>query len=199
MPGILRPRGTSRLTSERNDVDPLITLPSRPQRSDSHTKGRQGVARPSVIPFPTQVDPGEHDLAYQSHAIDVDRHGRATCQVTLASGPRLWLGEATGCASEDRRVPLVGRAAVDAVSKVLEINQEKSQNLNLHGVKEIMALGRCFVLVAVQAVRDREAIASAGVSEVEDSREAAVIAATLQATDRWVRRRGRNAGATRSP
>lgn len=161
--------------------------------------GPAGLPSSTVIPFPILAAPEEHELAYQSHAIDVDRHGRATCEVVLSEGPRTWRGTATGRASEDRRLSLVGRASVDAVSRVPGIGAERIQNLNLHGVKELVALGRCFVLVAVQAVRDRETIESAGVSEVEDSREAAAIAATLQATDRWVRGPGRSKGATRSP
>ena len=128
--------------------------------------------------------PTQADLEYESHILETDRWGRTGAVVTLCREGASWRGTARGVVSRSR-LELIAEATLDAVSQLPEIGAGKIQMLKLHGVKEVGALGRCFVLVAVHAVRDREAVASAGVSEVEDSRESAAIAATLQATGRW--------------
>ena len=61
--------------------------------------------------------------------------------------------------------------------------------LALDGVKMVEAFDRSYVLVGVNAILMREVAGLAGASAVEDTAERAVILATLQAIDRWVRGR----------
>ena len=62
-------------------------------------------------------------------------------------------------------------------------------SLQLDGVKTVEAFDRRFVLVAVHALAGREVRALSGAASIEESSDRAVILATLQATDRWVRGR----------
>jgi hypothetical protein len=61
--------------------------------------------------------------------------------------------------------------------------------LALDGVKMVEAFDRSYVLVGVNAIHKREVAGLSGASVVEDTAERAVILATLQAIDRWVRGR----------
>ena len=125
-------------------------------------------------------------LVYESHSVELDRYGMATVRVTLGQAGVHHLGEARGGGSKEHRLRLIAKATLSAINGIPHTDFRRFQSLNLHGVKEVKAFGRCFVLVAVHAVRDREAVALTGLGPVEDSREAAAIAATLQATDRWI-------------
>ena len=170
-----------------------ISTPRRratPRRAQSFPGQSEGYRSPGVrdrsSEGPLARRPTHPDLEYESHTLETDRWGRTTAVVTLSREGALWRGTARGVASRSR-LQLMAEATVDAISQLPDIGSGRTQSLSLHGVKEVSALGRCYVLVAVHAVRDREAVASAGASAVEDSREAAAIAATLQATGRWTR------------
>ena len=142
-----------------------------------------------VLPFPRPDAPiVAHDgPSLERFSLESDRYGFSRASVALQWQGRTHTGESGKGRSQERRVELVTHAALEAVSSILHSSPGRTQSLRLHGVKEINAFGRCYVLVAVLAVRDRETRASSGVAPVEDSREAAAIAATLQATDRWIR------------
>ncbi|MGI9629289.1 MAG: hypothetical protein ACR2QM_20875 [Longimicrobiales bacterium] len=152
--------------------------------------GEAGKAEPQVIPFPPPLESSEvakySGVACDSYAVEVDRNGMALATVVLSRNDEAQVGEARGTSSTERRPRLIAEATLAAVSSFSNLGPRRFQNLRLHGVKEVTVFGRCLVLVAVHAVRDREMISSTGTADVEDSRESAVIAATLQATDRWV-------------
>ena len=61
--------------------------------------------------------------------------------------------------------------------------------LALDGVKLVEAFDRDFAMVGVNAIHGREIASLAGATAVEDTPDRAVILATLQAIDRWVRGR----------
>ena len=57
------------------------------------------------------------------------------------------------------------------------------------GVRTVDAFDRSYVLVGVTAIHQRNVAELAGASALGDTPERAVILATLQAIDRWVRGR----------
>jgi len=74
-----------------------------------------------------------------------------------------------------------------ALVQELEAFPGRRVTLALDGVKLVDAFDREFALVAVHAISGREVTPLAGTCEVERSPDRAVILATLQATDRWIR------------
>ena len=61
--------------------------------------------------------------------------------------------------------------------------------LTLDGVKVFDAFDRSYVLVSVHALSGRQVTHLSGTAQVDDTPDKAVIMASLQATDRWVRGR----------
>jgi hypothetical protein len=80
------------------------------------------------------------------------------------------------------------RAIESAVSAAREADAN-SVALSLDGIKLVDAFDRKFVLVAVHALHGRDVTALSGASTLDDNSDRAVILATLQATDRWIRGR----------
>src|SRR5690606_14510856 len=83
---------------------------------------------------------------------------------------------------------LRGLEAAVAASRNEE-HDERSIALALDGVKLVDAFEQTYALVAVHAIGGREVIRLSGAAIVDGPPDRAVILATLQATDRWVRGR----------
>jgi hypothetical protein len=101
-------------------------------------------------------------------------------------------GEAAGTDLPRTRLEAVASAPLRAVEAALTAHDEELRGdftLALDGVKLLDAFERAYVLVAVHAITGREVTPLAGAATVADAPDRAVILATLQATDRWVRGR----------
>jgi hypothetical protein len=87
----------------------------------------------------------------------------------------------------------VARATLAATTEILDFLREGTAKpavtLALDGVTVVEAFDREYVLVGVNAIQEREIASLAGASAVQDTSDRAVIMATLQAVDRWVRGR----------
>lgn len=121
------------------------------------------------------------------YSIERDRFHRLAVTVVLNYQGFQVSGAHSGPAEVHLRDLVIAKATLKALSHLPARMGRKDQNLTLHGVKEVKAVGRCFVLVAVQSVQDRETKTLAGATQVEDSRDLAVIRATIQAVDRRIR------------
>lgn len=120
---------------------------------------------------------------------------RLKVQVSVEWRGERFDGEATGADLSRSRLETLANATLRAVEQAVdpEIADQGGEGvaLALDGVKLMDAFDRSFVLVAVHAIRGRSVTSLAGAAGVDDSRDRAVILATLQATDRWVRGRVR--------
>ena len=138
---------------------------------------------------------GLNRLLFRGHQVETERSHGARHRVEIE-----WKGErhaGTSIAADLPRTRLeaVSRATLDAVMAALasKIEEDGTRSngvaLALDGVKVVDAFDRRFVLVAVNAMAERDIFPLAGAAVVEVSTDRAAILATLQATDRWVRGR----------
>ena len=154
--------------------------------------------RPSAEPEPAvrllpELPAGQHRVLFYAHQVETERAHRVRVAVSLAWEGSEYQGEAMGADLSRSRLDAVAKATLAAIEEILgEIDHglpKSGVSLALDGVKVVEALDRDYVLVGVNAIYDREITALAGASAVEDTPDRAVVLATLQATDRWVRGR----------
>jgi hypothetical protein len=101
-------------------------------------------------------------------------------------------GEAIGTDVPRLRMESVATATLRAVEWAIAAAGEVARAdlmLALEGVRVVEAFDRQYALVGVQAMRGRELTPLSGASPIEGSSDTAIILATLQATDRWIRGR----------
>lgn len=126
------------------------------------------------------------------HEVDAvgPRELRIRVQVQWAGGDH-FEGTAMGADLPKTRLDMVARATLRAMESCVKAEEacDGAFTLALDGVRELDAFERRYVLVSVHAITGREVTALAGSAGVSDSPERAVILATLQASDRWVRGR----------
>lgn len=126
------------------------------------------------------------------HEVDAvgPRELRVRVQVQWAGGDR-FEGTAIGVDLPKSRLDMVSRATLRALESCVKAEEgcDGAFTMALDGVRELDAFERRYVLVSVHAITGREVTALAGSAGVSDSPERAVILATLQASDRWVRGR----------
>jgi hypothetical protein len=79
--------------------------------------------------------------------------------------------------------------AVEAIANANGLRAGADLAVSLDGVKTVDAFDRRFALVAVHAIVRGHLTTLTGSAAIHDSPDKAVILATLQATDRWVRGR----------
>ncbi|MFC1574799.1 hypothetical protein ACFL3Z_01840 [Gemmatimonadota bacterium] len=132
-------------------------------------------------------------ILFLRHQVATERGHRLRVSVTVEWDGHEYLGEAMGTDLPRSRLETVAKATLDAIEQALNDMAggaaEDGLTLALDGVKVVEAFDRDYVLVGVNAIHQREIAALAGASAVEDTTDRAVILATLQATDRWVRGR----------
>lgn len=122
----------------------------------------------------------------------LDGH-RIRMTVTLEWKDEIHQGEAEAADLPRNRLEAVAQATLRAMEAVAEAEDENDGNpytrltLSLEGVKLMDAFDSEFVLVAVNAMAGRDIIYLTGSALMGRKLERAVVLATLQATDRWVR------------
>jgi hypothetical protein len=156
---------------------------------------RPSQPRPELAAHPTLVQPlpssPETRILFQGHQIEAERAHRVRMRVAVEWKGERFTGDADGPDLPKPRMETIAHAALRAIETAVRPRlAEKDRGtfaLDLDGVQEMDAFGRHYVLVAVHALNGRDVTALAGASVVGDSQDRAVILATLQATDRWVR------------
>lgn len=138
---------------------------------------------------------GTDRIIFRGHQVESERAQRVRMRVSLDWRGTTFTGESAGPDLPRTRLETLASATLRAIEAVLLSAAEQSPAeqgviaLDLDGVKSVDAFDRGFVLVAVHGLSGRAVTPLAGAAAVEDSSERAVILATLQATDRWVRGR----------
>jgi hypothetical protein len=166
--------------------------PPRPE-----TAGVEPPASPGPREQPTLVQPlpsaAETRILFYGHQVEAERAHRVRMTVSVEWKGEQFTGEADGPDLPRPRMESVANAALRAMEAAIRprLGERDRKNfaLALDGVEHLDAFGRRYVLVAVHALNGRDVTALAGASAVGDSQDRAVILATLQATDRWVRGR----------
>lgn len=142
---------------------------------------------PVVRPLPTT---SESRILFLGHQIETQRSQRVRMVVSVEWQGRRFEGESSGPDVARGRIDATAKATLAAVENaVSETDGVPGFTLTLDGVKILDAFDRKYTLVAVHALSGRQVTHLAGSSVVEDTPDKAVIMATLQATDRWVRGR----------
>jgi len=148
-------------------------------------------AAPSAPPRPFAHAQSEERILFHGHRIESQRGRRLRMVVTLEWLGEIYEGEATGADMPRGRLETVADATLRAIEKLVlgEIDERNAPVLALDGAKIVDAFDREYALVAVHAMTDRDVASLAGSASLQDSPERAVILATLQAADRWIRGR----------
>ena len=143
--------------------------------------------KPVVRPLPTGA---ESRILFVGHQIETQRSQRVRMVVSVEWQGQQFKGEATGPDVARGRLDAIAHATLGAVEAAMTATRSTGDfNLTLDGVKVMDAFDRNYVLVSVHALSGRQVTHLAGSAVVEDTPDKAVIMASLQATDRWVRGR----------
>lgn len=133
-------------------------------------------------------------IHFVGHEVEAVRPQRIRTRVSLEWKGRTHLGEASGPDLPRPRLELLARATLQAIQGIMEHERGEDESrplmgLDLDGVRLVDAFDRTIALVAVHCQHEAEINTLAGSVVVADSEERAVVMATLQATNRWVRGR----------
>lgn len=122
------------------------------------------------------------------HSTATERSHRVRIKVELQWRGERYQGSMAGADLPRARYDATALATLDAIEQALEpYLKEQGLALSLDGVKLVDAFDRQYMLVAVHAIHGRSITGLAGAATIEDTPDRAVVLATLQATDRWVR------------
>ena len=141
---------------------------------------------PVVRPFPTTQEPR---ILFLGHQVETQRSQQVRMVVSVEWQGERYHGEAGGPGLIRGRLEAVANATLEAARSAALANGANDFTLTLDGVQLVNAFDRQYALVAVHAMSGRTTTSLAGAAIVEGSPDQAVIMATLQATDRWVRGR----------
>lgn len=146
---------------------------------------------PAPPPRPYAGLESEERILFHGHRTESHRARRLRMVVTLEWLGEIYEGEAMGADMPRGRLETVASATLRAIEKLVGAvaDERHVPVLALEGAKIVDAFDRSYALVAVHAMTDRDVVSLAGSADVADSPERAVILATLQAADRWVRGR----------
>lgn len=132
----------------------------------------------------------EDRLLFVAHRVETERASHATFHVTVEMRGERYEGDATGADLARSRNETAAAATLRAVEAAIAASVGEGEiSLPLDGVKVIEAFDQTFVLVAIHAIHGRAITALAGAAAINETPDRAVILATLQAVDRWVRGR----------
>ena len=171
----------------RLSAESSLSLPeSRPPAPSADMSEDTGSAAPD-----TAEEPAEERLLFLSHTMESLRSQRLQMKVLLEWRGEHFVGEAAGADLARARLEGFSVATLRAIESALDPtappDEREGVALSLDGVQLVEAFDRQFVLVAVNALLGGEITLLTGAAAVDDSKDRAVILATLQATDRRVR------------
>lgn len=143
--------------------------------------------KPVVRPLPTSP---ESRVLFVGHQVESERSQRVRMVVSVDWQGQRFEGEASGPDVARGRLDTMANATLTAVEAAVGSSDGATDfNLTLDGIKVVDAFDRTYVLVSVHALSGRRVTNLTGSAIVTDTAEKAVIMASLQATDRWVRGR----------
>ena len=134
----------------------------------------------------------EGRILFLSHAAEPDRAHRVKYQVQIEWQGKRFTGDASGADLPRTRLETVAQATLRGLEAAVAAGRGEEQPvvpLELDGVRLVEAFDRTYALVAVHAIGGRAVQRLSGSAVVDGGPDRAVIMATLQATDRWVRGR----------
>ena len=129
-------------------------------------------------------------ILFLGHLAEPDKAHRVRYQVQVEWQGKKYSGDASGADLPRTRLETVAHATLRGVEAAVAAGRGEDQGtmaLELDGVKLVEAFDRTYALVAVHAIGGREVRRLSGAAIVDGAPDRAVIMATLQATDRWVR------------
>ena len=135
---------------------------------------------------------GERRILFLDHRAETPGSHRVRMTVAVEWMGERFVGGADGADLPRPRMEAVANATLRGIeAAVASVTESKTPPfaLAVDGIRVVEAFERKYVLVAVMAAAGREVAHLSGSAKVEDSADKAVILATLQATDRWVRGR----------
>ena len=137
---------------------------------------------------------GDARILFVGHQVETRRSHQVRFRVEVEWRGERFEGESSGADLVRARLETAAAATLRAVEAAVRGGPDDGRAardlaLSLDGVKIVDAFDRSYVLVAVHAFVGRHVTSLDGSSVVEESADKAVILATLQATDRWVRGR----------
>jgi hypothetical protein len=141
------------------------------------------------------VRPREGRILFLGHVAETAPAHRVRYQVTVEWRGQRFTGDASGADLPRNRLETVAQATLRGVEAVVAAGlgeEHVTLALELDGVKIVDAFDRAYALVAVHAIGGREVMRLTGAAVIDGAADRAVILATLQAADRWVRGRLRN-------
>lgn len=142
--------------------------------------------KPVVRPLPTSQEPR---ILFLGHQVETQRSQQVRMVVSVEWQGERYHGEAGGPGVSRGRLEALANATLDAARSAAVAHGADDFTLTLDGVKVVEVFEREYAIVAVHAMSGRHTTPLAGAALVEGSPDQAVIMATLQATDRWVRGR----------
>lgn len=157
----------------------------------AHADHPRQFATPSAPPNPFAHSESEERILFHGHRIESQRGRRLRMVITLEWLGEIYEGEATGADMPRGRLETVADATLRAIEKLVTavVDERHVPVLALDGASIVDVFDRDYAFVAVHAMTDRDVASLAGSTAVHDSPERAVILATLQAADRWIRGR----------
>jgi hypothetical protein len=148
--------------------------------------------RPRLDPVAEpEIEPADSRILFAGVRTESQR-SQVHFEVEIEWQGKLFRGEATGADVAGTRMKTVANATLAAVESLCAADDgpvRSEVSLVLDGVKLVDAFERRYALTAVHALSGRQVQQLNGLAVIEDSPERAIILATLQATDRWMRGR----------
>lgn len=132
----------------------------------------------------------EGRILFLGHQTEPERSHHVRYQVQVEWQGQRFQGDASGADLPRTRLDTVAQATLRGVEAAVAAgrgDEAPSVALALEGVKVLDAFERSYALVAIHAIGGREVRRLSGAAVVDGDPDRAVIMATLQATDRWVR------------
>lgn len=163
--------------------------------SVAQTSAASAQAAEELIPSSNgEPDIQSERVIFLGHEIRNERPHRVKARVKIEWKGERFAGEASGTDLPRSRLEIIASAVLQGLESILIRSEEEEEDgdggaLALDGVKIMEAFDRQYVLVGVHAIHGREAKVLCGSAPVEDVIDRAVVLATLQAADRWVRGR----------
>ncbi|MGE3821556.1 MAG: hypothetical protein AB7I30_19270 [Isosphaeraceae bacterium] len=134
----------------------------------------------------------EGRILFHRHLAEPERAHRIRYQVEVELQGQRYTGDASGADVPRSRLDTVAHATLRGVEAAVAAGRGEEPpavSLELDGVRLVEAFERTYALVAVHAIGARGIMRLSGAAPVDGNPDRAVIMATLQATDRWVRGR----------
>ena len=160
--------------------------------SVAQTDHAEGEALAQTVRLHPEPARKEGRILFVGHRVESERSHRVRVRVAVEWDGETYEGEASGADLPRSRYEAMADATLRAIESAVSAAREADANsvaLSLDGIKLVDAFDRKFVLVAVHALHGRDVTALSGASTLDDNSDRAVILATLQATDRWIRGR----------